>query len=128
MQVIAFFAVILMAVTPQGFMPTSSANGFAITLCSGHADTKLAVTPDHPDYALLAMVYGGPEEQEAPADDGENTACSFASASTVSLLASAPSLLLHDVVTVQHLSVAPRRFAVRDRINIPPATGPPAFV
>lgn len=124
----AILAVLLGALAPQGFMPTQSVNGFSIELCSGHANSKLAITPDHPNYAMLAMVYGSPEQQDAPAPEVESSSCTYAAASGVSLLASGPTIALSDATAVPRQTDTQRRFAVRNRINIPPATGPPVTV
>lgn len=120
---LALLAVFLTALAPQGFMPDQSADGFSIKLCSGHADTSLAITPDHPDYALLSMVYGGPVEQDAP--EAGNPVCIFAAATGAALLASAPTITLRDHIVAPHEPEAQRRFAIRHRIDLPPSTGPP---
>ena len=124
----ALLAVFLMALAPQGFMPTRTVNGFSIELCSGHTNSKLAVTPDHPDYTLLAMVYGAPEQQDIPEPESENPVCPFAATSGISLLTAGSTIALINPTAAQHEPEAQRHFAVRNRINIPPATGPPVTV
>ncbi|MEW4467291.1 hypothetical protein AB1K62_05595 [Parasphingorhabdus sp. JC815] len=123
---LALLAVFLTALTPQGFMPGQSSDGFSIKLCSGHTDTSLAITPDHPDYALLSLVYGGPVEQDAP--EAANPVCIFAAATGAALLASAPTIALRDQVAAPHEPETQRRFAIRHRIDLPPSTGPPVTV
>ncbi|MEP2102859.1 MAG: hypothetical protein ABJP02_06080 [Parasphingorhabdus sp.] len=125
---IALLSVLLGSLAPQGFMPTRTIDGFSIELCSGHANKKLAITSDHPDYALLAIVYGGPEQQDTPAPETEGSVCTYAAASGATLLASAPTIALTDLIAALHEPTAERHFVIRNRINIPPATGPPATV
>ncbi len=127
-HLIAFLALLLTALAPQGFMPTQTANGFSIELCSGHTDKTLAITRDHPDYALLEMVYGEPEQQDEPESKADNSVCTYAAGSGPSLLASAPTIARTNIVAARHEPTAPRHFTVRNRINIPPATGPPVTV
>ncbi|WP_229956425.1 hypothetical protein [Parasphingorhabdus litoris] len=122
------FALVLSALSPQGFMPTQDADGFSIRLCSGHANNKLTIMPDHPDYAMLAMVYGGPEPRDAPVPETENSVCSFASASGATLLTSGPVVALREEVSAPHEPVNRHHFVIRNRINIPPATGPPVLI
>lgn len=121
-------ALLFSALAPQGFMPSQTANGFSIELCSGHTNKTLAITPGHPDYALLAMVYGGPERQDAPEPQADNSFCTYAAASGASLLASAPTIARTNVVAARYEPAARRHSTVRNRINIPPATGPPSIV
>ena len=121
-------ALLLSGLAPQGFMPTQTANGFSIELCSGHAKNKLAITPDHPDYAMLAIVYGGPEQPDTPNSETGSSVCTYAAASGTSLISSAPTIMITDHIVAQHEPEAQRHFAVRNRINIPPATGPPDAV
>lgn len=125
---LTILALFLTVLAPQGFMPTQTANGFSIELCSGHADSKLAITSDHPDYALLAMVYGGPEQQDPPEPEADSSVCTYAAGSGVSLLASATTIALTNAVAAPYEPEAQRHLTVRNRINIPPATGPPVFV
>ncbi|QTD56682.1 DUF2946 family protein [Parasphingorhabdus cellanae] len=125
---LAMLAILLTALVPQGFMPAQTANGFSIQLCSGHENSKLAITSEHPDYAMLAMVYGGPEQPESPAPESESPICTYAAASSASLLASAPAIALVDRISASHQPETRSHFAVRNRINIPPATGPPVIV
>lgn len=121
-------ALLLSALAPQGFMPTQTANGFSIELCSGHANNKLAITPDHPDYAMLAMVYGGQEQPDTPNSETGSSVCTYAAASGTSLISAAPAITLTDHIAAPHEPEAHRHFAVRNRINLPPATGPPVAV
>lgn len=121
-------ALLFSALAPHGFMPSQTANGFSIELCSGHTNKTLAITPGHPDYALLAMVYGSPEQQDPPEQQTDSSICAYAAASGTSLLASAPTIALVSVIVAPHEPDAQRHFAIRNRINTPPATGPPAIV
>lgn len=121
-------ALLFSAVAPQGFMPSQTVNGFSIELCSGHTNKTLAITPGHPDYALLVMVYGGTEQQDAPEPQADSSVCTYAAASGASLLTSDPTVALFNAIVAPHEPDAPRRFTVRNRINIPPATGPPVTV
>lgn len=125
---LTMLALFLTVLAPQGFMPTQTANGFSIELCSGHTDNKLAITPDHPDYALLAMVYGDPEQQDTPEPEADSSVCTYAAGSGASPVASAPTIALTNQITAPHESAAQRHLTIRNRINIPPATGPPIFV
>ena len=124
----ALLALILSALTPQGFMPSQTANGFSITLCSGHEDSKLAVTPDHPDYALLELVYGNQQPDSEPEPESETAACAFASGSSLGLASHSPTIANNAMAPISHEPDSERRFALRNRINIPPATGPPVIV
>lgn len=123
---VAVLALIISALAPSGFMPTQTELGFAIKLCSGHADSKLAITPDHPDYATLALVYG---QQDEPVPESEpeasKQACAFSGGASIGLASSAPEFNSNIIAPVTHEPSEPRRFALRNRINIPPATGPP---
>lgn len=121
-------ALLLSALAPQGFMPTQTENGFSIELCSGHANNKLAIAPDHADYALLAMVYGD-QEQPAPLNsETGGSVCTYAAASGASLISAAPTIAITDQITASHEPETQRHFAIRNRINLPPATGPPVAV
>ncbi|WP_108812638.1 DUF2946 family protein [Sphingorhabdus sp. Alg231-15] len=122
---LAVFALLLSALAPQGFMPSQTADGFSIELCSGHGISKLAITPDHPDYAMLAMVYGGPDQPESPNSETGSSVCGYAASSGASLISTPPTIAINDQVMAPHVPEVQRHFAVRNRINIPPATGPP---
>ncbi|AMO71990.1 hypothetical protein AZE99_09125 [Sphingorhabdus sp. M41] len=121
-------AILVSALTPQGFMPTHTASGFAIKLCSGHADSKLVITPDNPDFDLLTLVYGQQNESAPePEQEPSTPACAFAGGTSFGLVASAPELAMSTLPPAMHEPSEPRRFALRNRINIPPATGPPVI-
>ncbi len=122
----ALLALIISALAPQGFMPTQTASGFAIKLCSGHANNLLTVSPDDPDYALLKLVYGGKQnDTPEPAPKQDTSACAFAFGSAFGPAAETPVLSLPALQPATHEPSDLRRFALRNRINIPPATGPP---
>ena len=125
---LALFALIISALAPQGFMPTHTESGFAIKLCSGHADSKLVITPDNPDFALLTLVYGQ-QDESAPEPEPEQSspACAFAGGAGVGLASSAPEIAISTLAPATHEPSEPRRFALRNRINVPPATGPPVI-
>ena len=125
---LALFALIISTLAPQGFMPTQTADGFAIKLCSGHADSKLVVTPDNPDFGLLSLVYGQ-QDESAPEPEQEQSppACAFAGGTGVGLASSAPEIAISPLAPATHEPSEPRRFALRNRINVPPATGPPVI-
>tara|TARA_R110000765_G_scaffold83851_1_gene162630 strand:+ start:749 stop:1204 length:456 start_codon:yes stop_codon:yes gene_type:complete len=125
----AMLAMLIGALAPQGFMPTQTASGFAIKLCSGHADSKLVIAPDDADFELLSMVYGS-QDENAPAQDqhpGDQSSpvCAFAGGASVGFVSSAPAIDDSAMAPVIHEPSEPRRFALHNRINIPPATGPP---
>lgn len=122
----ALLAMLVSALAPQGFMPTQTANGFAIELCSGHADSKLVIAPDNPDYELLALVYGQ-QDENAPDPEPEQSSpvCAFSGGASVGLTSAAPDFNIPTLAPATHEPSEPRRFALRNRINIPPATGPP---
>ncbi len=123
----ALLAILLSALAPQGFMPTQTASGFAIKLCSGHADSKLVITPDNPDFDLLTLVYGQQDESAPePEQEQSSPACAFAGGAGFGLTSSAPEFEISVLAPAIHEPSEPRRFALRNRINIPPATGPPA--
>ena len=123
---LALLALIISALAPQGFMPTRTADGFAIKLCSGHANNLLTIAPDDPHYALLKLVYGGKQDETPePASRQDMAACAFAFGSAFGPAAEAPLLSLPALQPATHEPSEPRRFALRNRINIPPATGPP---
>ncbi len=125
----ALLAILLSALAPQGFMPTHSASGFAIKLCSGHPDSKLSITPDNPDFELLSLVYGQQDETAPePEQEPSTPACAFAGGTSFGLISSAPEFTMSTLAPASHEPTEPRRFALRNRINIPPATGPPATV
>ncbi len=110
-------------------MPTQTAQGFAIKLCSGHANNLLTIAPGDPDYALLKLVYGGEQnDTPEPASKQDTSACAFAFGSSFAPAADAPILSLPMLQPATHDPSEPRRFALRNRINVPPATGPPVTV
>ena len=118
-------ALLVSALAPQGFMPTQTADGFAIKLCSGHANNLLTIAPDDPDYALLKLVYGDKQDETPePVSKQDTSACAFAFGSAFG--PEPPVLSLPALQPATHEPSEPRRFALRNRINIPPATGPPA--
>lgn len=122
----ALLAILVSALVPQGFMPTQTASGFAIKLCSGHADSKLVITPDNPDFDLLTLVYGQQDESAPnPEPEQSSPACAFAGGTSFGLASSAPEFEIPALAPAMHEPSEPRRFALRNRINIPPATGPP---
>jgi len=122
----ALLALLVNALAPQGFMPTQTTDGFAIRLCSGHANNLLTIAPDDPDYALLKLVYGGKQDETPePSPKQDTSACAFAFGSAFGPAAEAPVLSLPTLQPATHEPSEPRRFALRNRINIPPATGPP---
>lgn len=126
MHLVALLALIISALSPSGFMPTQTEQGFAIKLCSGHADSKLAIKPDHPDYATLALIYDQRDEPEPESGpEAFEQACAFSGGASIGLASSAPTLDRDVIAPVKHEPSEPRRFALRNRINIPPATGPP---
>lgn len=126
---IGLLALLLSALAPQGFMPTQTTQGFAIKLCSGHANNLLTVARDDPDYALLKLVYGdNQKETPEPASKQDMSACAFAFGSAFGPAAEPPILSLPTLQPATHDPSEPRRFALRNRINIPPATGPPVSV
>ncbi len=111
-------------------MPTQTEQGFAIKLCSGHADSKLAITPDHPDYVTLSLIYGQSDDHAPAESDPESPtpACAFAGGASVGLASASPDLESRTLAPATHEPSEPRRFALRNRINIPPATGPPVTI
>lgn len=122
----ALLALLLSALAPQGFMPSRTASGFAIELCSGHPGSKLVVTPDNPDFELLSLVYGQTDDQTPnPEPEQSHAACAFAGGASVGLASTAPDANITALAAASHEPYEPRRFALRNRINIPPATGPP---
>jgi hypothetical protein len=122
----ALLAILLSALAPQGFMPTQTASGFAIKLCSGHADSKLVITPDNPDFDLLTLVYGQQDESAPEPEQEQSTpACAFSGGTGFGLASAAPELEISALTPALHEPSEPRRFTLRNRINIPPATGPP---
>lgn len=125
----ALLAILVSALAPQGFMPTRSASGFAIELCSGHPGSKLVVAPDNPDFELLSLVYGQPDDQSPnPETEESPSACAFAGGASVGLASTAPDLDISALAPAIPAPSEPRRFALRNRINIPPATGPPVSI
>ncbi|MEP3465575.1 MAG: hypothetical protein ABJN65_06070, partial [Parasphingorhabdus sp.] len=128
-SVIALLALIISALSPSGFMPTQTEQGFAIKLCSGHAENKLTISTDNPNYATLALIYG---QQDEPAPESEpetaTQACAFSGGASVGLASSVPDLEVKLLAPATHEPAEPRRFALRNRINIPPATGPPVTI
>ncbi len=126
---LALLAILISALAPSGFMPTQSADGFAIKLCSGHANSSLTVSPDDPDYALLKLVYGQQQDEAPEPETGKDTSvCAFAFGSAFGPASTAPALSLPTLQPAAHEPSEPRHFAIRNRINIPPATGPPVTV
>ena len=86
------------------------------------------IAPDNPDYDLLALVYGQ-QDESAPEPEPEQSspACAFAFGSAFGPASEAPVLALSTLQPATHEPSEPRRFALRNRINIPPATGPPVI-
>jgi hypothetical protein len=127
-HLLALLALLISALAPQGFMPTQTANGFSIKLCSGHADTTLAITPDHPDYELLSLVYDSNQDGGETGPQIEAPLCDFAAGSTTGLIAAASDITVAILAPPVHIPDNAKRFAIRNRIDIPPATGPPVTV
>ncbi|MEO9634791.1 MAG: hypothetical protein ABJF89_13595 [Parasphingorhabdus sp.] len=126
---LALIALLVSALAPQGFMPTQTTSGFAIKLCSGHAESKIAISPDNPDFELLALIYGQQHESDPQTEsEPSSAACAFAGGASVGLTSSAPDFKFPVLAPAMHEPAELRRFALRNRINIPPATGPPAAV
>ena len=127
---LALHVLIISALSPSGFMPAQTEQGFAIKLCSGHADSKLAITPDHPDYVTLSLIYGQSNDPAPAQSDPDSTApaCAFAGGASVGLASASPDLESRTLAPAVHEPSEPRRFALRNRINIPPATGPPVTI
>ena len=124
----ALLAILISTLAPSGFMPTQSADGFAIKLCSGHANSQLTISPDDPDYALLKLVYGQQQnDTPEPESRKDTSACAFALGSAFGPASEAPALSLTTLQPAAHEPSEPRHFAIRNRINIPPATGPPVI-
>jgi len=124
---LALLAILISALAPSGFMPTQTASGFAIKLCSGHANSQLTISPDDPDYALLKLVYG-PGQDDMPEPESRKDTCTFAFGSAFGPASEGPALSLPILQPAAHEPAEPRHFAIRNRINIPPATGPPVTV
>lgn len=128
-HLLALLALIVSTLAPSGFMPAQTSGGFAIELCSGHANNLLTIAPDDPDYALLKLVYGGePDDRTTPGSKPETSPCAFAFGPTFGFTSDIPLLSLAPLQPASHAPSQPRRFAVRNRIDIPPATGPPVTV
>ncbi|WP_417610026.1 hypothetical protein [Parasphingorhabdus sp.] len=124
----ALLAILLSTLAPQGFMPTQTTDGFAIKLCSGHANNLLTVAADDPDYALLKLVYGDKQnDTPEPASKQDTSVCAFAFGSAFGPAAEGPMLSPPTLQPATHEPSEPRRFALRNRVNIPPATGPPVI-
>ncbi len=125
---IALTILMFSSLAPAGFMPKQTANGFSIELCSGRQGSNLTITPDHPDYALLAMVYGGKDDNGETEPQSEAPGCDFAAVSATGLTSAAPHIATNVLAPALHVPAQAKRFAVRNRINIPPATGPPVSI
>ncbi|MEP3227225.1 MAG: hypothetical protein ABJO01_14705 [Parasphingorhabdus sp.] len=125
-MILAMLALVLSALAPQGFMPSHTANGFSIELCSGHSNRTLAIANDHPDYDLLALVYGEPEHHPVSDDEQDKSVCLFAAGSGNGFSASGPEMARLNLSFSPYHGEIQRFFSHRNRINIPPATGPPA--
>ncbi len=126
--IFALLALIIGGLAPSGFMPTQTADGFAIKLCSGHANSILTISPDDPNYPLLKLVYGqGQDETPEPESKQDTSACAFAFGPAFGPASEAPALSLPALQPAAHEASEPRHFAIRNRINIPPATGPPVI-
>lgn len=126
---LALLALFFGAWTPQGFMPMQTDQGFAIVLCSGYGPEVPAPNGAHADHAK------GMDHSEHAGDHGnhdrsdmENSTCAYAGASGTGLDSAPPKATANVLFTPQHIPDTPRLFAVRNRLNIPPATGPPASV
>lgn len=110
---LAFCALLVRAIIPTGYMPTVSADGIVMTLCTGNGAVETFVPFDDDD--------GSKHPQ--PADDG----CAFAM-SVGSLLTAAPPLFTQPFLassTVESRAIADltvHRLAAPP----PPAHGPPA--
>ncbi|MEM8919159.1 MAG: DUF2946 family protein [Pseudomonadota bacterium] len=126
---LALLALFFGAWTPQGFMPMQTEQGFAIVLCSdygpespmnGELFADHANSMDHSEH--------GAGHGEHGSSESENSTCTYAGSSNSGLDTTPVKTPSVATPAPQYMSHARHRFAVRNRINIPPATGPPDFV
>ncbi|MEO0441849.1 MAG: DUF2946 family protein [Pseudomonadota bacterium] len=126
---IGLLAMLTSALAPTGFMPMQTDRGFAIVLCSGYGPELSDQSDPHAghtqgmDHSEHAGGHGDHSQS-----DMENSTCTYAGASGNILNSAPPKLSDTQLVTPQHEPDRRRHFAVRNRLNIPPATGPPDFV
>ncbi|SIN85644.1 hypothetical protein SAMN02745824_2053 [Parasphingorhabdus marina DSM 22363] len=126
---LALLALFFGAWTPQGFMPMHTEQGFAIVLCSGYGPEVPLQDSAHTDHAegvdhsQHASGHGDHDQS-----DMENSTCTYAGAAGAGLDTSGPDASDASLVITPHEPERRRHFAVRNRLSIPPATGPPALV
>lgn len=125
-QTLAVLALMIGALSPAGFMPMQTAHGFAIVLCAGYEMDQSSEHSDHAEHdpGMDHSAHHGDPDQA----DMESNICAYAGGSGFGL-DSAP-LAADDtaLLSPSHEPGKPRQFAVRNRVNIPPATGPPAII
>lgn len=125
-QTLAVFALLIGTFSPAGFMPMQTAQGFAIVLCSGYEMNMSGESPDHAEHdaAMDHSAHHGDQDQP----DMESDICAYAGGAGVGLDSAPLAADNTPLVTLAHKPAEPRQFAVRNRVNIPPATGPPAII
>ncbi|MEO9469646.1 hypothetical protein [Parasphingorhabdus sp.] len=120
------FALLIGALSPAGFMPMQTAQGFAIVLCSGYEMNMSSESPDHAEHdaAMDHSAHHGDQDQS----EMESNICAYAGGAGVGLDSSPLPTNGTPLVASSPKPGEPRQYAVRNRVNIPPATGPPAII
>lgn len=122
-------AMLFSALMPQGFMPSFSADGFTIKLCSGTQNDSLHVSRSDPQFELIALV-NGIDLDTLPSDDSKNTdtPCAFAGMPVFAQPPQPPAIMASGGATAimpvrNYQSLGAYRHA-----QTPPSTGPPFFI
>jgi hypothetical protein len=112
--VVAFFAILLRVVIPQGMMLTPSAGGIVMTLCSGVADGQKQIVVD--------LGHG-----KKPAGDHQQP-CDFAVASAAAVHSIAPVVAPPLAIPLLFVTAPLAGVSIGRGLAAPPppSTGPPA--
>lgn len=95
------------AIMPQGYMPTVTADGFAITICT-------------PDGLQTIASSTSPSETPANSEHGSSDYCAFAVAQSSAVTASNIAPLAPALIAVATLSTAPIADLTTHRLAAPP--------
>ena len=121
---LAFFALILSGLVPQGYMVAKAENGsLTVRICSGTADSSRKISSDNPEHQTYELLFGnGADEDED--DDSDRSPCPMGTAPAAQM---PDDIFLADFLME---SVAPftgilSLLAGIYPTGLPPSTGPP---
>ncbi|MFZ1741837.1 MAG: hypothetical protein WAT93_03230 [Pontixanthobacter sp.] len=120
---LAFFALILTGLVPQGYMAAKAEDGsLAIRICNGNLDNQRKVASTDHGFETFKLLYGDDSDQHD--DDLDRSPCPMAMASAVYM---PDAVILADVLTERERPLAGKLplLAGIYPTGLPPSTGPP---